>query len=29
MTSLTICLIICVLTMISYVWGKLPMISSY
>ena len=25
MTSLTICLIICVLTMISYVWGKLPM----
>ena len=25
MTPLTICLIICVLTMISYVWGKLPM----
>ena len=25
MTSLTMCLIICVLTMISYVWGKLPM----
>ena len=25
MTSLTICLIICVLTMISYVWGKIPM----
>ena len=25
MTPLTICLIICVLTMISYVWGKIPM----
>ena len=25
MTPLTICLIICVLTMVSYVWGKIPM----
>ena len=25
MTPLTICIVICVLTMISYVWGKLPM----
>ena len=25
MSHLTICLIICVLTMASYIWGKLPM----
>jgi len=25
MSHLTICLIICILTMASYIWGKIPM----